>query len=118
MIRRRGKGRAGPDLESERKIVEYIKSHPKEPYTAIGKRFEYSPSHLSQIARDNGIIHYARWGEGEKTRRKIAKFLRKHPDMKVEDIAKILGYSAAYVSTPSKAHGAPTDSERNGKAKL
>jgi hypothetical protein len=66
MIRRRGKGRAGPDLESERKIVEYIKSHPKEPYTAIGKRFEYSPSHLSQIARDNGIIHYARWEKAKR----------------------------------------------------
>jgi DNA-binding transcriptional ArsR family regulator len=108
MLLRRGKPRVRrnpTDLESERKVVEYIKSHPKESYTVIGKRFGYSPGRLSQIARDNGIIHYARRGEGEKTRRKIAKFLRKHPDMKVEDIAKILGYSAAYVSTVAGKSG-------------
>jgi hypothetical protein len=73
MTRRRGKlpvPRKHADLESERKVVDYIKSHPKESYSVMGKRFGYSPGRLSQIARDNGIIHYAR---REKAKRRAEK---------------------------------------------
>jgi hypothetical protein len=108
MMRRRGKLSVRPkhaDLESERKVVEYIQSHPKESYTVMGKRFGYSPGGLSQIARDNGIIRYAPRGQGEKRRRNIAKYLREHTDIQVVENAKNLGISTGYVSTIAAKHG-------------
>ena len=108
MARRRGKPpvrRTRADLESEREVVEYIKSHSKESYTVIGERLGYSPGRLSQIARDHGIVRYAPRGKGEKKRRKILKFIRKNTDLTVVEIAKRLDISPAYVSTIATEHG-------------
>jgi|GEM_PF-2963179 hypothetical protein len=108
MMRRRGKPparRTRADLESERKVVEYIRSHPKQSYTVIGKHFGYSPGRLSQIARDHGTVRYAPRGQGEEKRRKLARYLRNHQDAPVVENAKRLGISAAYVSTIATKHG-------------
>jgi hypothetical protein len=108
MMGRRGKlpaRRTRADPESEGKVVEYIKTHPKESYTVIGKRFGHSPDRLSQIARDHGIVRYAPRGQGGKKRRQIAKFLRKNTHIQVTENAKTLGISPAYVSTIATKHG-------------
>ena len=108
MLRRCGKRRVrrtGTDLESEVKIVEYIKSHPKESYPVIGKRFGYAPGRLSQLARAHGIVRYASRGQGEKKRREYAKFLRKNTHIQVTENAKTLGISTGYVSTIAAKYG-------------
>lgn len=108
MMPRRGKlpvPRTRAGIDSERKVVEYIESHPKVSYTVMGKRFGCSPGRLSQIARDNGIVRYAPRGQGENKRRKIAKYLRKHTDIQVVENAKNLGISTGYVSTIATKHG-------------
>jgi len=85
--------------------VEYIEIHRKESNVVIGKKFGCSPGRSSQLARDHRIIRYAPRGQGEKKRRKIAKYLRKHTDIQVVENAERLGIFTGSVSTIATKYG-------------